>query len=76
MMIGVMGSQERIHLGAVGDAVNVASRVQALSQILGCTILITEHVRERVGDEFRLQAHGEHHVKGRSQSVQLFSVCE
>ena len=76
MLIGVLGSQDRIHLGAVGDAVNVAARVQALSQILGCTILITEHIRERVGDEFRLQEHGEHKVKGRSQSVQLFSVCE
>ncbi len=76
MLIGVLGSQDRIHLGAVGDAVNVAARVQALSKTLGSTILITENVRERLGDEFRLQEHGEHLVKGRSQSVQLFSVCE
>ena len=61
-------------LGAVGDAVNVAARVQGLTGQCGCSVLITRDTYELVKDEVCATCCGTFEVKGREQPVEVFGV--
>ena len=51
---------------AIGDAVNVAARVEGLTKVLRRKIIITEAVVSRIGERFQFDPLGEHQVKGHS----------
>ena len=64
--VGNIGSSERHNYSAIGDAVNVAARVEGLTKELGRKIIITESVVNRIGERFHLDPLGTHKVKGHS----------
>jgi class 3 adenylate cyclase/CHASE2 domain-containing sensor protein len=64
--VGNIGSSERHNYSAIGDAVNVAARVEGLTKTLGRKILVTGPVVRRAGDRFRFEPLGTHEVKGHS----------
>ena len=64
--VGNIGSSERHNYSAIGDAVNVAARVEGLTKDLGRKVIITEAVVSRVGDRFHFDPLGSHKVKGHS----------
>lgn len=64
--VGNIGSSERHNYSAIGDAVNVAARLEGLTKELGRKILITEAVVSRIGEDFRFDPLGSHQVKGHS----------
>lgn len=64
--VGNIGSSERHNYSAIGDAVNVAARVEGLTKELGRKIVITESVVSRIGDRFHFEPLGSHKVKGHS----------
>jgi class 3 adenylate cyclase/CHASE2 domain-containing sensor protein len=64
--VGNIGSSERHNYSAIGDAVNVAARVEGLTKELGRKIVITEAVVSRIGERFHIDPLGMHGVKGHS----------
>lgn len=64
--VGNIGSSERHNYSAIGDAVNVAARLEGLTKELGRKILITEAVVSRIGAGFQFDPLGTHEVKGHS----------
>ena len=65
--VGNIGSSERHNYSAIGDAVNVAARVEGLTKELGRKIVITEAVVERIeAERFHFDPLGAHKVKGHS----------
>lgn len=64
--VGNIGSSERHNYSAIGDAVNVAARVEGLTKDLGRKIIITQAVVDRIGDRFHFDPLGSHKVKGHS----------
>ncbi len=64
--VGNIGSSERHNYSAIGDAVNVAARMEGLTKELGRKILITEAVVTRMGEGFHFDPLGSHEVKGHS----------
>ena len=65
--VGNIGSSERHNYSAIGDAVNVAARVEGLTKELGRKIIITEAVVSRIESQrFNFDPLGSHKVKGHS----------
>jgi class 3 adenylate cyclase len=64
--VGNIGSSERHNYSAIGDAVNVAARVEGLTKELGRKIIITEAVVSRIGPRYHFDPLGSHKVKGHS----------
>jgi adenylate cyclase len=71
--VGNIGSTERHNYSAIGDAVNVAARLEGLTKDLGRKILVTDAVAQRLGDRFRFESLGTHAVKGHSP-VEIWGI--
>jgi adenylate cyclase len=73
-LIGNFGSSDRFNYTAIGDNVNLASRLEALNKIYLSRIIVSESTMKKAGDEFVFRPLDLVTVKGRSQSVRIYQL--
>lgn len=69
VLAGVIGSASRLFYALVGDAVNVASRIQELSKTVQTDIVVSASTRRRLQRRYDLAEIGTTTLRGRAEGV-------
>jgi adenylate cyclase len=76
VVAGLIGPDMRVEYGAVGDPVNVASRIEGLTKDLHATILISRETATRLGPGFLLGQTAVLPIKGKDRPVEVLEVID
>lgn len=73
-IVGNIGTAERMNYTVIGDAVNTAFRLKGLDKQYHTHIIISEEVRQKIGNDFLVRPLDVIAVKGRKEKVKIYEL--
>lgn len=74
VLVGNMGTSDRMNYTAIGDGVNVASRLEGINKEYGTSICIGEQVVKSAGNAINVRYLDKIKVKGRNEELEIYEL--
>lgn len=71
-LVGNLGSKDRLNYTALGDTVNIASRLEQLNKTYGTDIMVSELVMKKTQTQFQYRFIDTVAVKGKALSISVY----
>jgi adenylate cyclase len=73
-IVGNMGSTDRMNFSAIGDTVNLASRLEGVNKYYGTSIMVSESTYKQAKNYFIFRYTDKVKVKGKKQAIKIFEL--
>ena len=76
VIVGAIGAQDMTRVTAIGDSVNLAARIEAVTKRLGVRLLVSQQTREALGSDVTVASTHRVELAGKTGEYSLYEITE